>query len=338
MILEDSGWLRRLILVAKNFLIAPAPARGLAYLRIGLGIFLIAKSIAVSGHLLQSYGMRGATQWGINEAIIDPSELRLSWIANALQGVGIDDRQTVLLVFAVQVIAAIGLILGWQTRFAALLAWLAHSALENSGAASTYGADQFAHIFLFYCLVMPVGHSLSLDAALRKSPYPATSSARIFQRLLQFHLCITYFSSGLAKARGPQWWNGEAIWRSLMQEQFHLNSVNVSWLASYPWMAIGLGWMVLVLEMAYPILIWPRWTRNWWLLAIVLMHIGIGIFMGLWLFALVMIAANLAAFGSPLLDRFLASAVGLFRPAIRARITSPNGPSLDRQYSDSVSN
>lgn len=337
MILEDSGWLRRLILAAKNFLTAPGPARGLSYLRIGLGIFLLAKSIALSGHLLQIYGMRGATQWDINEAIIHPSELRLSWIANALQGVGIDDRQTVWLVFAVQGIAAIALTLGWQTRLAALLAWLAHSALENSGAASSYGADQFAHIFLFYCVVMPVGHSLSLDAALRKSPYVPTSSARVFQRLLQIHLCIIYFSSGLSKARGPQWWNGDAIWRSLMQEQFHLNSVNVSWLASYPWMAVGLGWTVLILEMAYPIFIWPRRTRKRWLLAIVLLHIGIGIFMGLWLFAWVMIVANLAAFGSHFLDRYLACAVGLFRPATRTRITSPNGPSLDRQHSDSVS-
>ena len=333
MIFRDDRRLRHLILLARNFLIAPASAQGLAYLRIGLGIFLISKSIVVSGNLLQIYGMRGATQWAINEAIIDPSELRLSWIANALQGAGIDDRQTVLLVFAAQGIAAIGLTLGWQTRFAALLAWLAHSALENSGAASTYGADQFAHIFLFYCVVMPVGHSLSLDAALRKSPYPSTNSARVFQRLLQIHLCVIYFSSGLAKAGGPQWWNGEAIWRTLMQEQFHLNSVNVSWLASAPWMAVGLGWTVLVLEVAYPIFIWPRRTRNWWLLAIVSLHIGIGIFMGLWLFAWVMIAANLAAFGSHFLDRYLTSPIIRLFAAARRRSSAHGKQSFNGSLS-----
>ncbi|MEP6937235.1 MAG: hypothetical protein ABI871_04115, partial [Chthoniobacterales bacterium] len=52
-----------------------------------------------------------------------------------------------------------------------------------------------------------------------------------------------------------------------------------------------------LLETGYPLFIWLRKTRTFWLVAIVAMHLAIGLTMGLYLFALVMITLNLAAFG-----------------------------------------
>ena len=56
--------------------------------------------------------------------------------------------------------------------------------------------------------------------------------------------------------------------------------------------AIGIG--VWLLEFGYAFLIWPRQTRNIWL---ALTCAGIGVAMGMHLFAMVMIVLNVAAFG-----------------------------------------
>ena len=64
------------------------------------------------------------------------------------------------------------------------------------------------------------------------------------------------------------------------------------------------GIFVCLLELSFPILIWPKRTRLPCLIAIITMHIGIGVMMGLYLFSLVMIVLDFAAFGPGLLRRY----------------------------------
>ena len=59
-----------------------------------------------------------------------------------------------------------------------------------------------------------------------------------------------------------------------------------------------LGISICLLEVSYPIFIWMKKTRRVWLLCILAMHAAIGLLMGLYLFALVMIVMNVAAFGT----------------------------------------
>ena len=64
----------------------------------------------------------------------------------------------------------------------------------------------------------------------------------------------------------------------------------------------ALGISIWLIELSFPIFIWPRKTRLLWLTLICLLHFGIGYAMGMPLFALVMIVLNVAAFG-PAYDR-----------------------------------
>jgi hypothetical protein len=68
-----------------------------------------------------------------------------------------------------------------------------------------------------------------------------------------------------------------------------------------PLLAKIMGWSVLILETGYPVFIWLKPTRKYWLLGILGLHTGIAVFMGLQLFALIMILLNLYAFGGVLL-------------------------------------
>ena len=58
-----------------------------------------------------------------------------------------------------------------------------------------------------------------------------------------------------------------------------------------------LGILICLIEIGYPIFIWMKNTRFLWLACILAMHAAIGLMMGMYLFALVMIVLNLAAFG-----------------------------------------
>jgi hypothetical protein len=60
-----------------------------------------------------------------------------------------------------------------------------------------------------------------------------------------------------------------------------------------------LGISICLLELSYPVCIWLKSTRWIWLGCILAMHVAIGLMMGLYLFALIMIVMNLAAFGVP---------------------------------------
>src|SRR5207248_6783694 len=57
------------------------------------------------------------------------------------------------------------------------------------------------------------------------------------------------------------------------------------------------GIVICLLEISYPVFIWNRRTRGIWLMCISAMHIAIGLTMGMYLFASIMIVLNFAAFG-----------------------------------------
>jgi hypothetical protein len=148
-------------------------------------------------------------------------------------------------------------------------------------------------------MVAPLPDRWSIDYRSRKIPLKHGQLHGFFRRVLQLHLCLIYFFGGLAKSFGPGWWTGESIWRALAHPPFNVMAPEslVHWRALFPIASIS----TVLLEIAYPFLIWSRYTRRVWLPGILIMHVGIGLFMGMYLFGLVMIILNLAAFGSDLI-------------------------------------
>jgi hypothetical protein len=112
--------------------------------------------------------------------------------------------------------------------------------------------------------------------------------------VLQIHLCIVYLATGLEKAMGIDWWNGEAIWCSLMRRD--LCGWDMSWLARFPGLAMLAGWGTLLVEIGYTAFIWPSKTRRLWAAATISLHIGIAIFLGLTSFAAIMSVFTFSAF------------------------------------------
>ncbi|WP_437936568.1 hypothetical protein [Sorangium sp. So ce341] len=290
-----AGGFARTWAAVERFAFAPASAAPLAVLRIGLAAVLLVQAGMVAPALFDLYGRSGILQGPLVDALGRPASVRLGWLIGRLTTLGVGEEPVIVAVGASYVLALVALLAGWHARMAAAAAWLSHLMLLMMTADRTnYGVDRFANIFLFYLMWMPAGAALSLDRRLGRTPVGPTSVARLALRVVQVHLCIVYLASGLGKALGEQWWNGEAIWRTLNMPEYR--QYDFTWLAYHPWLAAGAGWMVLLVEIGYPLMIWPRRTRRLWIAATVALHVGIAVFMGLGIFGAIMAVLTISAF------------------------------------------
>ena len=76
----------------------------------------------------------------------------------------------------------------------------------------TYGVDNFATIGLFYLMFAPLPDRFALDYVRKKPPLPNHYGAEVCQRVLQLHICIVYFFSGLTKVT----WNRLVEWNIVL--------------------------------------------------------------------------------------------------------------------------
>jgi len=192
--------------------------------------------------------------------------------------------------------------LGLWTRWTAILTALLVISYANRGTGALFGLDQ---INVFLCLYLAVGNSgaaFSLDAwrARRKNPVQsagqgraaADTLTRIATRLIQVHMCIVYLFAAIGKLQGEAWLNGEAIWGAFASYEYQ--TLDMTWLAGHMSIIALLTLSSLAWELSYVALVWPRLTRPIFLAFAVLVHLGIGLCMGMMTFGLIMIAGNLA--------------------------------------------
>ncbi len=265
-----------------------------AVLRVGLGLQLILYQFSLRHDWAQ---MLSPESRRISEALLaadSPFIPRLSWLTKS----GLNESQIFLLVSTVLVLSALLLLAGFLCRWAALAAWLCFLAVVKSSVIFAYGADAFTIIGLVYLALSPLPDRWALDWHWRRKRPRFPALHGFARRALQLHLCVIYFFSGLSKAAGRGWWNGESIWRALTRPPFDLLDPAAVTIVRPLLPAAGICFFLL--ELLYPILIWPEKTRTGWLLAVIGLHIGIGVFMGMPLFALIMITLNCAAFGPAL--------------------------------------
>ncbi|MDC0709559.1 hypothetical protein POL68_13900 [Stigmatella sp. ncwal1] len=302
-----------------DFVLAPSQPHPLGAFRIGVALILLAQTWMLSDGVLALFGNRGLVQWAISEPMSAPWLPRLGTLAHALQGLGISSDDCVYGLVLLYLLSLTGLLLGWRTRLSAFVAWLTHTTLINSGGMFAYGVEIFAHISLAYCVILPVGNAFSLDVRAGRASDAPSATATLALRVLQFHLCIVYLSTGIEKAMGVQWQSGEALWKALMQPLY--GQFDFAWLASAPWLTKFATWSTLVIEIGYPLFIWPRQTRLFWVVMTLGLHLGIGLFMGLWLFSGIMAVLTFSVFGfAPLYQASLPWREGLARskPAVIA--------------------
>ena len=263
----------------------------LVFFRIAIASLGLIQGLWLVGNITLLYGADGLVPWSLSKEIVSPYMPQLSWLQPLAAATGMGPNTWVYALMGLYMLSLVGLLLGRYARLSAVIAWALQFMFINTGFMAAYGVETFMHIALFYCIIMPV------------TGRTETEWNTLAIRVLQIHLCLVYFASGVEKAMGAQWWNGEAIWQTLMQGQFA--RFDMHWMAQYPLLAKCIGWSTLLVEIGYPLYIWWPRIRPYGYLAVVLLHASIAIFMGLQLFATIMIIFNTAAFGWPYVVTFL---------------------------------
>jgi hypothetical protein len=278
------------------------PAEGdgwLAVLRIGFGFQVIIYSLSLRSDW--TYLLSG-TAHKLAEALLSLEGHfipRLGWCINLGAQVGLREETVLALAWLCLLTSGCGLLAGVACRLSAIVAWFFHLCAAKSGGFVSYGVDNFMTVGLFYLMLSPLPDRYSLDWRLRKLRPKDPQLPGFWCRVLQLHLCVSYFFSGLTKCLGSGWWNGSSVWRALIRPPF--NVIDPELLVRWKYLFPVVGIFIWALEIGYPFFIWSRKTRNFWLTCICALHAGIGFTMGMYLFALVMIVLNLAAFGPGLL-------------------------------------
>ena len=287
-----------------DFLFSDESDQWLTVLRIGLALEVIFYCLSIIGDwssLLAGTG-RGLISRELAETMLSSESSfvpRIGWLVTIGSGLGLSEDAVLNLVWIATLCAGIFLLAGILCRAATVTSWFLHLAAVKSGDLSAYGVDNLVTIGLFYLMLSPLPDRLALDWRWRRHKPQDRHRLRFFRRVLQLHLCLIYFFGGLIKALGVGWWNGTNLWRALTRPPFDVISADI--LIRFKHVFPILGIAVFVLEIGYPFFIWHRHLCRPWLLAILGMHLVIGVGMGMYLFASVMIVLNLAAFGPGIL-------------------------------------
>jgi hypothetical protein len=203
--------------------------------------------------------------------------------------------------------------LGAWTRVMSVLTWLAALSYIQRSPITLFGMDTIISILLLYLMIGPSGAALSVDrlvtryrAVRRGLPPPTVEplvSANLALRLMQVHFCIIYGAAGLSKLLGGAWWNGTALWGTLVNYEFSpvrfpVYAEALRWLCRHRWLwevvMSGGAVYTLALEIGFPFLVWQRDWRGPMVIGAVLLHTGISLTMGLVGFGLLMLTLVLS--------------------------------------------
>jgi len=284
----------------RAFLFPPEADLWLGLLRIGLGlqVLLYALSLRADWNYLFAGPGEGLIGHALPEALLStesPLIPRLGWLVMLTTRIGFSESTVLSIVWWVLLFAGGCLAAGIFSRASAILAWFVHLCAAESGGFISYGVDNFMTIGLFYLMLSPLPGRYSLDQRWRKLPPKDPQLIGFFRRVLQVHLCLIYFFGGLAKCLGSGWWDGSNLWRALIRPPFNVIVPEIPIRLENGFPVVGIA--ICLLQISYPVFIWNRWTRGISLMCICAMHLAIGLTMGMYLFASIMIVLNVAAFG-----------------------------------------
>jgi len=313
-VVPSRGWLADWAAAWSGFWFTPSDPLPLAVIRIATGLILT-WSCAV--WLLDADAFFGDRGWLRPDQVWRVNDQPWQW-----SGYFVASSPTMIRVVAgISLVAAILLTIGLATPLAAVVSFLGLVTAANRAPLNVFGLDDTLGMLLVPLVIGPSGARLSVDRLLagpgRGRGGEPSIRATIALRLLQVHLCVVYLFSGAGKLFGASWWEGTALWGAIANDRYR--TLDLRGLAGHPLVVNALTLVTLWWEVSYAALVWPRLTRRLCLALAVLVHLGIGLAMGMMEFGLAMIAANLAFVPASTLS-------SLLRPFTSRSTDSPDNP------------
>lgn len=215
-----------------------------------------------------------------------------TWSLHMLSGVFWS--QLVLLLVAG--VFAVWLLIGYRTRLAAVATWVLLLSLNGRNPMIVDSGDVLLRCMLFWSLFLPLGACFSVDSSGPPSALPVSRRVlTIASVALLLQLCMMYwFSFGfkiqpLGEEPSPWTHDYAAVYYALHCDVF-ATRFGV-WLRQFPALMQFLTWFSLWLEMVGPLLAFSPWLTKWLRTGVVftfiLFHAGLGLSLGIGLFAII---------------------------------------------------
>ena len=219
--------------------------------------------------------------------------------------------QGILILHSLFLVGLLALALGLIGQYLTWGLLILHLAFLQRNPTVVYGADLMNSFWLFYLGFISHNKYFSLKSWLKNKSFRIPSNQSIRSdllgsmgiRLIQIQLCVTYGITGWEKLKGSQWWEGSAIWYVLSNDQ--LVFFDFSFLYYVPWLVGLITYATLIFEIYFPVMIWVKPVRNYWLWIGFFFHLGIGISMGLYFFSAVMTLSYLVFISADQLRNWL---------------------------------
>jgi predicted DCC family thiol-disulfide oxidoreductase YuxK len=280
-----------------QFWFQPRPTTPLELARIGIGASVLVHYGLATPYLLDFWGDTG-------------------WMPRALALESIEDpwTQSVFFYFTAPwqwivfhgffLLCCAAFMLGWRTSWVKWIVLIGQISYVYRNPMLIYGVDKILASLLFILCLAPIGRALSLDRVravrtakridLEAAPPPyAGPWTGACTRLMQIQMAVLFLWSAVEKCRGDDWWNGDAIWAVFTNDELY-TPIFLDVLASQYWLVNVATYVTVLIELAYPFLIWQRPTRPYLLAAAIFLHLQFAILMRMPYFSVVMIMGHMS--------------------------------------------
>ncbi|GAA1680628.1 hypothetical protein GCM10010977_21020 [Citricoccus zhacaiensis] len=199
--------------------------------------------------------------------------------------------------YLIAIALAVAFVLGWRTRAVTPLLFIFYTAINAQNTPISDGGNYFIRIMLIYLIFADISRRWSLDSRRRrKKGLGETQTGTVLHNLALVlvvgQLCLVYLEAGLYKVQGSLWQDGTAIYYPVQSEAYGVFPWLADLLTFSSWAVVLVTYFTVIVQIAFPFLLFHRVTRRIALVSILAMHLGIAVVMGLPFFSGIMASAD----------------------------------------------
>jgi len=169
-------------------------------------------------------------------------------------------------------------------RLSAVMIYILTSNLSNRMYMMNTAGEQLLLLLLFYLMFFSVKEEKKTE----------------FQHLINniaamacfFQLVMLYFFSGIYKLYGPEWLNGSALFLTIMMDEFSHPLIKNNLIENNFLLTMG-TYVTLIYQLVFPLIIWFKNIRKYFLLIGLILHFSIAIILGIFDFGIIMMISYL---------------------------------------------